>query len=106
MNGWIILAITLGGYLLCYRVAYQFLDEHEGADSDDAMDRAFPAIMALLIAMVWPLVLAWWVIWRFATPKTARQRRAELRELEQRRDEVQHDIARMERQLGIRKEQS
>lgn len=104
MTGWIVLAVVIAGFIGTYRAAYKLLDEHEGSERDDASDRATYAVLALLIACMWPLAFTGWVIWRIATPQTARQKRAELKAMERRRTELQNDIRKAERQLGIKEQ--
>lgn len=105
MSGWIILTVAITGFIACYRISYRLIDEHEASDSDDATDRFILVTLAFLISLMWPLVLTGWAVWRVATPKTARQRRQEVQELENRRKQLERETADMERQLGIRDHQ-
>jgi len=92
-------AVIIGGFLFTYRKAYSVLADgelHEFPNlSFTAEDRAMTAVMALLLALIWPFVLVGYVIYRFATPQSTGERRQEVAARERR-------VADLERKLDIR----
>jgi hypothetical protein len=66
---------------------------------NDAEVRALDAIMAMLASIMWPVVLVGYMVWRFATPVTPGERKAEL-------DERERRIQELERELGIGRDSS
>jgi lysylphosphatidylglycerol synthetase-like protein (DUF2156 family) len=100
MTGWIVLGVYVGGFLFTYRHAYLTITHSDEQRSSyqtlDSEDRAMNAIMAMMGALMWPLTLAGFALWRFATPRTAGERKAEL-------DERERRVTELERELGIEK---
>jgi hypothetical protein len=98
VNGWIVLAVYVLGFLFTYRRAYLALTQWEERSSPylrvDTGDRAMLAVLGMTIASIWPVTLIGYAVWHFATPVTPGQRKQEL-------DERERNIARMERELGI-----
>ncbi|MBA3781010.1 MAG: hypothetical protein H0X12_04045 [Nocardioides sp.] len=97
MSGWIVLGVYVVGFLFTYRNAYLAImtaDEDRKYSKPDAEDRAMMAIVAMLASTLWPVTLVGYAIWRFATPVTPGQRKAEL-------DSRAREIERLERELGI-----
>lgn len=96
--GWIILSIAVVGYLACYRTAYRFFRDDDTLGGDDHVDRVMAVVMAMLTSLFWPLVLFGYGLWLFATPTTAHERRAQIKAMEDRKRQLQDDIARLERE--------
>lgn len=98
MTGWIVLGIAFAGYLVCYRVVYSALGNNDLFGGDDSLGKALTVSMAMLISFFWPLVLLGFAFWLFATPTTVRERREQVRQMEKRRQQLQEDIAQLERE--------
>lgn len=100
MSGWITLAIVLGGFVFTYRRAYLALivsDERNAKYMGRPVDnesKALTAAMSMLIALMWPVTLAGYFVWRVATPISPGQKMAELEARER-------EIERLERELGL-----
>lgn len=95
--------LILGAYVIAglfvYRKGYiAFLEfnarEFPSLDEDGA-DRGFAAAFALIGAVLWPLALAGFLVYRFATPTSPRQ-------LQKRRNDLKDEIRRLEREAGLR----
>ena len=92
-----VLAVYSGGFVFTYRrmfVAMQSADERGSYASHDPEWRVMNAVFAMLLSTMWPLVLVGFALWRFVTPVTPGERKAEL-------DEREREIVRLERELGI-----
>lgn len=98
MTDWIVVGVLVAGFLFTYRRAYLALmsveENRDWGSGPDREDRAMTAMLAMLLSLMWPLVILGWILWRFVTPVTPGQRKAEL-------DEREARIAQMERELGI-----
>lgn len=102
MTDWLMLAAYVAGFLFTYRRAYLALaasDEQRpyGGRVPDTEDRAMNAVFSMLVAMLWPVAIVGYGIWRHATPVTPGERKREL-------DAREREIERLERELGIEKE--
>lgn len=101
MSDWLTAAALVAGFLFTYRRAYVVFSEaderlHDGLTyvKRDGGDRAMCAVVAMLAAALWPVTIVGYVIYRFLTPQTAGERKADL-------DAREAEIKRMERDLGI-----
>jgi hypothetical protein len=93
-------AVLVIGFVFTYRQVYLLFAEDELlGDGQDPFERVIPAVLAFLVSLMWPLVLAGWLVWRIAAPKTAAQRREELRALVERKVELEYQTAEAEARL-------
>lgn len=97
MSDWIFWIAYAAGFLFTYRRMYIAFSHPEAMGAGDAFERVASAAMSMCVSTMWPVVLVGYGIWRFATPVTPAERQAEL-------DTREREIERMERALGINKD--
>ncbi|HTF53666.1 MAG TPA: hypothetical protein VK735_39990 [Pseudonocardia sp.] len=67
MTGWLILAIYLVGVVVTYRRAVRFTVAN--IDHSDQEEALIAVVLATVAALIWPVIVPIWLLWRFASPK-------------------------------------
>jgi hypothetical protein len=102
MSGWIFLIAYLAGWVVGYRLAYQFFANDEVlADASDSFDRVMASVMSALVALFWPVGIPLALLHRFVRPVTTREREAKLQQRQDELDQRERDIRSLERELGV-----
>lgn len=95
MTSWIVLAVYVIGFSVCAYRIYPALLADLSYD-EGPIDKAVSALLALLISLFWPLALPVTLLILTAKPTDAERTRA--------LDDREANIRRMERELGIGKD--
>lgn len=93
MTGWLMVAAYGVGFLFTYRKVFLLFMQHEGSVTDP-MDRVTGAFLGFISSLLWPIALTVYLLWRFNSPLSPKERKHQL-------DEREAHIRRMERDLGI-----